>query len=507
MEHALSQDRNRNRAIGAAWFVALFALVLAPFLLCSPLPLSDYPNHLARMYIIANLPHSADLARYYSLDWSFVPNLAMDLIVPRLIPPLSAETATWLFTATALFLMASGAIALHWTLYGDWSPAPFAAFLLLYNRQLLWGFLNYLFAVGMALWLMALYVALRQRPALLRVALFSLLSTLLMVAHLHAFASYAILVAGYELSNAWIQWHKNRTLKIGALVAGAMQFAAPVILFLALSKTMERAGESQFGNPLDKLIGLLDLFNNYNLPLDAATFVLLFGLAAWGLLTRRLRLHRMMVLPLAMLSLLYLAIPHQFFSSYGADRRLLVLIALVAVAAMRIELHTLRAFTFLAAGLGILLLVRTAVIGINWVHASTVYAPVMEAIDQLKQGSRVAVLYGCKDYPTLQNPPLDHLANMAVVKKNVYINSLFAEPGQQPLRVVTGFHAKYSVSPSQTFRMKESQIGTANPFTDLPLERFDYVLMINPSYFVKAYPQAMRQVFEKDNVKLFAVEH
>jgi hypothetical protein len=505
MEHVLTDEKKRMQRTCAIWFFALFALMLVPFFLCSPLPLSDYPNHLARMYIIANLPHSAELARYYSLDWSFVPNLAMDLIVPRFIPPLSAEAATWLFTATALFLMASGAIALHRALYGDFSPAPFAAFLLLYNRHLLWGFLNYLFAVGLALWLMALYMSLRQRPAVLRIALFSLLSTLLMVAHLHAFASYAILVGGYEISIAWTQWRRNRFLNAGELAAGALQFVAPVILFLAFSKTMDRAGESRFGNPIDKIVGLLDLFNNYSLPLDAATFALFFGLATLGLATRRLRLHRMMILPLAILSVLYVAIPHQFFSSYGADRRLLVLIALVAVAAMRIEVRSHRAVTLLAASLGLLLLARTAVVGINWMHASAVYAPVMQAIDQLRPGSRVVVLYGCKDYPTLQNPPLDHLANMAVVKKNVYINSLFAEPGQQPLRVVTGFHEKYSVSPSQTFRMRESQIGTANPFSDLPLERFDYVLMINPSYFVKDYPQAMHVVFEKDNVRLFMV--
>jgi hypothetical protein len=493
-------------AAHVAAFAILFAVALLPFFLCSPLPLSDYPNHLARMHIIAMLPRSADLAHYYSLDWSFVPNLAMDLIVPRFIPPLSAETATLLFTAAALFLMSSGAIALHRALYGDWSVAPFAAFLLLYNRHLLWGFLNYLFAVGMALWVMALYVRLRQRSAVLRIALFSLLSTALLVAHLHAFASYAILVGGYEISIAWKDWRARRAIDWASLIIGALQFVLPIALFFGLSTTLARSGENQFGNPIDKAVGLLDLFNDYSLPLDAFTFLLLFGLAAWGLATKRLRLHPLMLLPLAILSVLYLAIPHQFFSSYGADRRLLVMIALAAVAAMRIDVSR-RALGLLCAGIGLLFAVRMAVIGVNWVHARAVYAPVMEAIAQLRPGSRVAVLYGCTDTPTLQNPPLEHLANMAVVKKNVYINSLFAEPGQQPLRVSTGFDAKYSVSPSQTFRMRRDQIGSADPFRDLPLERFDYVLMINPQFFVKGRPAAMKLAFEKDNVLLYTVRH
>jgi hypothetical protein len=89
----------------------------------------------------------------------------------------------------------------------------------------------------------------------------------------------------------------------------------------------------------------------------------------------------------------------------------------------------------------------------------------------------------------------------------VYVNSLFAEPGQQPLRVVTGFHEKFSVNPSQTFRMSPQQIGKVDPFADLPLERFDYVLLINPSYFVRNYPAAMHAAFEQGNVKLFTVDH
>lgn len=506
MENSLTVRKKLPTAYLVA-FLVLFAVALIPFFLCSPLPLSDYPNHLARMYIIAQLPHSADLARYYSLDWSFVPNLAMDLIVPRFIPLLSAETATWLFTAAALLLMVTGAMALHRALYGDWSPAPFAAFLLLYNRHLLWGFLNYLFAVGLALWLMAFYVHMRGRGALLRIVVFTLLSTLLMVAHLHAFASYAVLVGGYEIALAWRQWRARRLLDWRSLLVGALQFVVPILMFFGLSATMQRSGENQLGSPIDKAIGLLDLFNDYNLPLDVFTFVLLFGLAAWGLVTKRLRLHPLMILPLAILCVLYLAIPHRFFSSYGADRRLLVMISLAAVAAMRIEVRSRRTLTLLGAGLALLFVARMAVIGVNWAHARTVYAPVMQAIDLLQPGSRVAALVGGIDVPSLQNPPLDHIPNMAVVKKNVYINSLFAEPGQQPLRVATGFHAQYSVSPSQTFRMPASAIGSANPFPDLPLQRFDYVLMINPRFFVKERPATMRLVFDKDNVQLYTVIH
>ena len=48
---------------------------------------------------------------------------------------------------------------------------PFAAFLFLYNRHFLWGFLNYLFSVGLALWMLAAHIHLRQRGDACRDAL------------------------------------------------------------------------------------------------------------------------------------------------------------------------------------------------------------------------------------------------------------------------------------------------------------------------------------------------
>jgi len=204
-------------------FFGLLIIALIPFALCSPLPLSDYPNHMARMHILANLGNSADLARYYALDRSFVPNLAMDVLVPPLIPYMSAESATLLFTAFTLFLMASGAVILHRVLYGRLNLVPFAVFLLLYNRQFIWGFLNYLFSVGLALWIFAAHVYFRDRMnAVARVLMFSVFSVILLVSHLHAFASYGILVACYEISIAWRSYKKSGNFHAGALLLPAV---------------------------------------------------------------------------------------------------------------------------------------------------------------------------------------------------------------------------------------------------------------------------------------------
>jgi hypothetical protein len=498
-----SERKGTLTHVGA--FLVLFGIILIPFFLCSPLPLVDYPNHLARMHIIANLKHSADLAKYYSLDWGFVPNLAMDIIVPAITGPLSAERATWLFTAVTLFLIASGTIAVHRALYRNWSYTPFLCFLLLYNRSFIWGFLNYLFTMGLALWLFAAHVHFRKRGSVInRVALFSLASILLMTSHLHAFACYAILVGCFEMSIAWRVWRKSGAVPWADLLLPSLQFIAPVLMFFLLSSTANRAGDTAWFGIMGKINGLVDIFNNYNPALDVGTFGLLGALFAWGLYKRRIVIHPDMRFGIMALFLIYWAMPDQIFSSFFADRRLMVLVALALVASMDLKLDGLRARGIVVATLATLFVLRMSVIIVNWHHTDAVFADVMSVMDGIKPGSRVVALVGGDIVPTIQNPPLDHISNMAVVKKNVYINSLFAEPGQQPLRVITGAHSGFSISPSQTFRQKP-EAEPANPFPSIPWLRFDYVLLINPVSITKDIPPYLHPLRHEGVATLYAV--
>ena len=485
-------------------FFSLLVIALLPFALCSPLPLSDYPNHMARMHILANIGNSADLARHYALDWGFVPNLAMDVLVPPLIPFLSAEAATMLFTALTLFLISSGAVVLHRVLYGRINLVPFAAFLLLYNRQFIWGFLNYLFSVGLALWLFAAHVYFRDRMnAVTRVLMFSLLSVILLVSHLHALASYAILVGCYEISIAWRTFRKTGDFRASALMLPAVQFIIPVVMFFALSRTAERAGDTRFGGWQNKVLGLLDIFNNYYPAFDAACFVLVGALLAVGLYTKRASIHPDMKLSLVVLFVLYLILPSVLFSSYGADRRLLVMVALVLFASLEVRLESMRLARRLTMALGLLFIVRMGVIGVEWTKAQEIYTPILASMDKLEEGSRVAVVVGGEITPSLQNPPMDHLGNMAVVKKNVYINSLFAEPGQQVLRLKNPASKDFAISPSQTFRVYSHQMGSQDPFERIPLDKFDYVMMINPQYFIAERPSQLEQIIDEKTVSLY----
>lgn len=231
----------------------------------------------------------------------------------------------------------------------------------------------------------------------------------------------------------------------------------------------------------------------------------LAGLVGAGILTRRLSLHPDLRLPLALLFIIYLCLPRLMFASFGADRRLLVMVALATVAALHLRIDTWRVRGILATGVVMLFLERMTVIGMNWINADKVYAPILSGIERLPHGARVAVICGGDSFPYLANPPLDHVPNTAVITKDAYLHTLFAEPGRQVLEVVHGSTTPCSVDSSQTFRMGPEEKGRADPFSDLPPERFDFVMLINPDYFSHDYPARFAPVYEKENVMLFKI--
>jgi hypothetical protein len=91
-----------DRSAAIVVFTLLAAGSFLPVLL-TPIPaMVDYPNHLARMYLLSQ-HGTPDANPYYEVTWAYevawalYPNLAMDLLVPQLARLISVESATRLF--------------------------------------------------------------------------------------------------------------------------------------------------------------------------------------------------------------------------------------------------------------------------------------------------------------------------------------------------------------------------------------------------------------------------
>src|SRR6266849_4217578 len=453
-------------------FAALFAAAAAPVLICDTLPLFDYPNHLARMHILADLARSPDLQRFYAIVGRPVPDLAMDAITPTLAHVMPLVWAGKAFVLLTLFLLVGGVAALHRTLFGVWSAWPCLAFLLLYSRILLWGFLNYLFGLGLGLCATALWIALRHQSPALRLAVGALAALALFFAHLLAFGLYGVMVMGYEAG----QLLRRRSAPGGAAAALALAGVAfvPALLVLAVATPGALGGAVRYGHLARKLDLLFSVFDNYSRAFDVACFAL-FALALIFLFGRRwVRLAPAMSVPLALLALAYLAMPSQLATGSGADHRIPLLLGLGVVAAV-------------------------------WHGSDQLYASLLPALDGMPAGSRVAVAFPPEALNS-EAAPLAHFPTLAIIRRDAFVPTLFAFPTQQPVALRPAYRALADrLAPE---RLWAGVVDAAPPLDDgerAALRGYDYVALVGRHPFALPTQPELERVFAAPRFALFRV--
>lgn len=425
----------------AAGFALLLALALLPLVSVRVPPLLDYPNHLARMHILIDAGRSAELARAYEIRWSPLPNLAMDAVVPVLARILPLDLAGRGFVALALALMAAGVVLLHRAAGRSWSYWPLAGFLLLYNRILLWGFVNYLAGLGVALIGLALWLSLADRPGR-RFWAVGVAALIAYFCHLVAFGLLALMIGGVELASLWSGFTARRWRALAGETAAILApLAAPVVLWLAAWRPGPGDGGGlAWANPLRKIDLLFSVFDDYSRPFDVAGFVVLVLLLGYGFWRRRLTLDRRLGSALAVLTLAYLAMPARLLGGSGVDHRLPVMLALLLVAATRPIGWSRRTGLTIGVALVALFAVRLALVERAWLAADRVYRPILEALDQLPRGARLAVASG----PSAVGAgaaPLLHLPTYAIITADAFVPTEFTYAGQQPLALTPAYAA------------------------------------------------------------------
>jgi hypothetical protein len=130
--HAIDEP---SRMLWWLVMVATSAALLAPLFLIDVPPLLDYPNHLARMFVLAH-PDDPVLSRMYVPHWTIIPNLAIDLLIPPLMRVLPVYVAGRLMLAVALLLPMIGCAAYSRAVFGRRSLWPIASALMAYNARL-----------------------------------------------------------------------------------------------------------------------------------------------------------------------------------------------------------------------------------------------------------------------------------------------------------------------------------------------------------------------------------
>ena len=505
-------------ATRAGPLLALGTLLL-PVLLVPVPPLLDYPNHLARLHILADIVLAGHENAFYALDRSGAwANTAVDWLGVALSAAIAPDAAGSVLVGLAVVLPPLGAMLLNRAVFGGWHwwLIPFALFA--WSGSLVFGLISYQIGIGIAFLCAAADAALRRRlPGWAVFLAHGAASAMLIAVHPFASAFLALLLgalaAGARIPDggaaAWARLRWSAVMRVG--VACALPLAAYLLLVPVVY------GDDVPAGALDRSVtgGIALRFQQAAMVLVASVwtyrlgpdllFVLpLLGIAAAAILAGRgFRGHAGLLAATAVLLMLAAALPYYVLGNGATNWRLGALLGLMVMAATRPPPgfpSRAAVAAALAMALTFLVLLRTAMIGQVWWASREDTRAVRAALSHVPPGSAVLPV---EHSPAAEGPlrahrstagrqPLYwHLATLAAGERAAFVPTLFATPGKQTVVVRPPWDAVAVHEPFlSTFRnlavtLEDEARLAADPrfygyryLLGWP-RRFDYVLVLN----------------------------
>jgi hypothetical protein len=477
--------------------------------------LTDQINHMARLGVVANLPHDPLLARFYTIEWNILPNLGMDITLPYFIREFGVYPVSQVFVLTMILLIATGVCAIQSSIYGTVSLSALVPLVFMYNKILLWGFTNFLFGLGIALWGIAAWIALRRKAPWARGAVSLIFILLLFFCHLFALGLYGLTLFCYEAS--WM-WARRFSMSRRKLLADMFTFAGPflmIALLMSASPTAALSTESAWVF-WSKLYGLYYAFGVYNKAVDVLTASLVLAFGAWVYYRRMLHVHSAGVILFILGGITYLAMPWRLFGSDVADARLPIAIAFILAGFTRIQLERSKEVMTVVLGIFLLVVMRMVTVVPVWLYLDNVYADIRRSFDLIEPGSTILSAWAAEIGPQHEVAIWDHLSYvpcLAMFERSSFVSMAFTNPGQVVLRVKEPYRKMASSSASlptadelvAAIDDPQSLAGDRAYLEGWP-QRFDYLYILGFGQYPNPVPKHLSILHEGEGFKLYRVE-
>ncbi len=498
-----------------AWGAAAIACVP---LFCARLPpLYDYPAHLARMRITADLLTQRHFAAMYALHPAVVPNLATDMvIVPLVLAGMDVQAAGRICLAALIVGIGVGVVRLQRALTGGVSALPILAFGLVYAEPFQFGFMNYVAGIAVLLNALAFWVSARGAARLAAIGLVAcvvlffchLIACVIFIAAVLTLEAFGAARDGWGGRPIWERARRGAALLPGLVLAAVLYAQAP-LAETGAHDSLVREFLKHPPSKRERLDMLINAAHGYFPWLDLAEIALLVLVAAVLWRRGRVRLCLAMAPVLAGITVVYALFPdHWAGTSYIADR-LPFLIALLALASFDVAPATRRGRMAFAALILALVVARSAGAALVWRAADRAYAPMIAALSALPDGTRIytATIYRVTTKSELRQP-FTHIAAVAVLHHAVFDAGVFADPSQNVVVQTPAYRPIGRLNPapfrSDLGRMPE---GDAVIFAPALLAAYDDVLVVHPEQYPAALPAALVPVARAGPAELFRITH
>ena len=388
----------------------------------------DYPAHLANFYLIGG-----GASHYYRVQWAFLPNLAAETIVPVLAHLMPLNVAVKAFLSSTIVLWVLGPAAIQRALFGRVGLGALLAVPFAYNAPFLWGFFNYTFAIGLSFLIFAAWIATDAQRSAAQTAGFAVSFTLVYFSHLFALATLLLMIVTFELSGIWQR--RDFALK-NLFERGTTLFL--ICLPAALCFFLLRPSGSGFDVKFELLDTLVERFEaaiqfRFDEPAYWLTGMLI-AVFAIGSLTRRLRIFQRMWPVVAVLALCTTFMPEWALGGWGVHLRLPAVLGVITFAASDIQLPRRWLQTSVAALLA-LFTFQAATLAAEWKRIDARYREFHYAETSVKQQARLLTVLDGDSLGWSADQPYWHMAEFAVIDRDVFTPLLFATKGQHVIQV------------------------------------------------------------------------
>ena len=521
--------RQRPDVVIAA-FVAAVAVFVAIFKFP---PILDYPNHYARMWLLAGGIDTPPFQQIYAIDWnrSFT-NVGIDLMAYWLGPLIGVSLLARSLLFLAIVLPPLGAIALHRRLFGGGYYWQIAILYFAWCATLIGGFINFQIGLGMALFFATADHALQSRN---RAALFVfrlLAGLLLTTMHIFSLGFYMALVCGLEFSPtmAAMKLFRDFMRLCGRLAMAVLACALPAICLFLYQPVLPDAGNGNLGASWNDslvliLANLMSAFWSYTVLVDMLFLIPLILVCTNAVRTRRLQLHAGLAVTATGLLLFACLSPRHLLATGWISWRFPIMTALAAmVMVCPLPRLSRRQALLVVTMISAVALGRTAWIGFNWWQGEAEVADVRTVLAAVPEGAAILpVMRQQKSAPHVvdhryfawNQDTFRHLPTLAIPYAHSFVPTVFTAKGKQPLTVLPPW-SDIAVPEGNLLSVGlldcPDEIGTVSSFAPYLVnwrQRFDFILLVNADVedrFDGTIPSGVRLAAETPFAKLYAID-
>ncbi len=516
MAFVRATDRNWINLKGPTAFIAFivtFCISVYPIFSHRIISINDIYNHVARAAVLAHYGEVAAFKEYWVPNWQFVPYFGFDLVADGLMAVFAMGFVVKVMVCASLLMLFAGAVVLSRVAHGKWSAVALICSLLLFSRMLLTGLVNYLFGLGLSLLGASAWIAMRERPAILRIAVLAAFATATCAVHLLACGVLGVMVVGIELA-ILTERRLGLVQLLLTLAVPVVAFVPAFVLIVAVAPHPDYSGSIIYS-------GLASRLAAFAVPLTYAPAAEAMGFAAIGVailvcgITRKIHVDRRLAGAAALLMVVQMVMPESVGAATAVDHRIPIAFWIVVLCAIDIRLERASfAAGFVLLFMGVLV-ARVGLTDAIWAHQDVFYDEAAKDLMLLPQNARVGTAFplSAQRLATGAAMALFYLPVWELVPKGGFTQTVFTHPDQHPLVMRPLFERLTTAAFPSTIW----DLFVAMPEADaLPFVRneamaavtaYDYLVFLDPKPFSLNPTNLLEPVRDGPGIRIYKVRH